>query len=51
MIGVLIKIAPRLIIVEINNRPRKCLSYQTPLEAFTKELKCYQFTKRCSDST
>lgn len=39
------------IIEEINNRPRKCLSYQTPLEAFTKELKCYQFTKRCSDST
>jgi IS30 family transposase len=33
------------IVEEINNRPRKCLGYETPLEAFTRELKCYQFTK------
>lgn len=26
------------IVEEINNRPRKCLNYQTPLEAFTNEL-------------
>lgn len=26
------------IVEEINNRPRKCLSYQTPLEAFNNEL-------------
>lgn len=34
------------ILEEINNRPRKCLGYETPTEAFTRELKCYQFTKR-----
>jgi len=29
------------IIEEINNRPRKCLDYETPYEAFKRELKCY----------
>ena len=38
------------ILEKINNRPRKCLGYETPAEAFARELKCYQFTKRCSDS-
>ena len=28
-----------LIVNEINNRPRKCLKYQTPNEAFREELK------------
>jgi IS30 family transposase len=28
------------IIEEINNRPRKCLEYETPLEAFNRELQC-----------
>lgn len=28
------------IVEEINNKPRKCLHYQTPKEAFTKELEC-----------
>lgn len=37
------------IVEEINNRPRKCLQYETPYEAFNRELKCYQLTK-CSDS-
>lgn len=37
------------ILEEINNRPRKCLQYETPYEAFNRELKCYQLT-RCSDS-
>lgn len=35
------------IVKEINNQPKKCLGYQTPREAFLKELKCHQ----CSDST
>jgi len=35
------------IIEEINNQPRKCLQYQTPREAFRKELKYI----KCSDST
>ncbi|MCL5091094.1 MAG: IS30 family transposase [Patescibacteria group bacterium] len=35
------------ILKEINNMPKKCLGYQTPREAFKKELKC----KKCSDST
>ena len=35
------------ILEEINNRPRKCLGYETPIEAFKKELK----SGRCSDST
>jgi len=35
------------IIKEINNQPKKCLEYQTPLEAFRKELKYI----KCSDST
>lgn len=35
------------IVEEINNRPRKCLNYATPIEAFTKELKLAE----CSDST
>lgn len=30
------------IVEEINNRPRKCLQYETPYEAFQRELKCYQ---------
>lgn len=30
------------ILEEINNRPRKCLDYETPIEAFKRELKCYQ---------
>lgn len=29
------------ILEEINNRPRKCLAYETPYEAFNRELKCY----------
>ena len=29
------------ILEEINNRPRKCLGYETPNEAFKRELKCY----------
>ena len=33
------------IVEEINNRPRKCLSYETPNEAFKRELKCYQLDK------
>jgi IS30 family transposase len=37
------------ILEEINNRPRKCLDYETPIEAFKRELKCYQLTG-CSDS-
>jgi len=28
------------IIEEINNRPRKCLGYETPAEAFNRELQC-----------
>jgi IS30 family transposase len=31
------------IVEEINNRPRKCLGYETPTEAFKRELKCYLF--------
>lgn len=38
------------IIEEINERPRKCLQYETPQEAFTKELKLCKIPK-CSDST
>lgn len=37
------------IIEEINGRPRKCLSYETPKEAFTRELKLVKMQK-CSDS-
>lgn len=33
------------IVEEINNRPRKCLQYETPYEAFHRELKCYQLSK------
>ncbi len=36
------------ILEEINNRPRKCLGYETPIEAFKKELKYHQSSK-CSD--
>ena len=36
------------ILEEINNRPRKCLDYETPIEAFKRELKCYQLPG-CSD--
>lgn len=38
------------IIEEINQRPRKCLNYETPEEVFTKELKLLKIQK-CSDST
>ena len=38
------------IIQEINGRPRKCLKYETPREAFLKELKSLKKPK-CSDST
>lgn len=37
------------IIEEINQRPRKCLGYETPQEAFTRELKLSTMQK-CSDS-
>jgi len=37
------------IIEEINQRPRKCLNYETPEEAFTRELK-YIKMQECSDS-
>jgi len=37
------------ILEEINNRPRKCLGYETPNEAFKRELKSIKFRK-CSDS-
>lgn len=37
------------IIEEINQRPRKCLGYETPKEAFTRELKLVKIQK-CSDS-
>jgi IS30 family transposase len=33
------------ILEEINNRPRKCLQYETPFEAFNRELKCYYLNK------
>lgn len=38
-----------VIIEEINQRPRKCLGYETPEEAFTKELQLPTIHK-CSDS-
>ena len=38
------------IIEEINQRPRKCLGYETPNEAFQRELKLVKMQK-CSDST
>ncbi|MBI4097714.1 MAG: IS30 family transposase, partial [Candidatus Levybacteria bacterium] len=37
------------IIKEINQRPRKCLNYETPEEVFTKELEYIKMQKR-SDS-
>lgn len=37
------------IMEEINERPRKCLGYETPIEAFTRELKLSKIQK-CSDS-
>lgn len=37
------------ILEEINNRPRKCLNYETSAEAFKRELKYYQLNKGCSD--
>lgn len=37
------------ILEEINNRPRKCLKYETSSEAFKRELKSIKFRK-CSDS-
>jgi len=33
------------ILEEINNRPRKCLGYETPAEAFKRELQCYQLKR------
>jgi len=33
------------ILEEINNRPRKCLGYETPAEALKRELKCYQLKR------
>lgn len=38
------------IIEEINQRPRKCLNYETPNEVFQRELKLAKMQK-CSDST
>ncbi len=38
------------ILQEINERPRKCLDYETPYEVLRKELKYLQIQK-CSDST
>jgi len=40
------------IIKEINNRPRKCLNYEKPKEAFTRELKSIKLANciKCSDS-
>ena len=37
------------IVDEINDRPRKCLYYQTPSEAMLEELQCLKLPK-CSDS-
>ena len=37
------------IVDEINNRPRKCLGYQTPREAFEQQMNCIKYSK-CSDS-
>lgn len=37
------------IVEEINQRPRKCLNYETPEEAFTRELKSIKM-RECSDS-
>jgi IS30 family transposase len=37
------------IIKEINNRPRKCLNYNTPLEVYNREVQCVK-SKKCSDS-
>lgn len=37
------------IVAEINDRPRKCLGYETPSEVFNRELQYYQLP-RCSDS-
>ena len=37
------------ILEEINDRPRKCLNYETSKEAFLRELKSIKLT-RCSDS-
>jgi transposase, IS30 family len=38
------------IIQEINNRPRKCLGYETSFEAFQRELKLTSRKEQCSDS-
>lgn len=38
------------IINEINNRPRKCLGYETSFEAFQRELKSISRKEKCSDS-
>jgi transposase, IS30 family len=34
---------------EINDRPRKCLAYETPSEAFKRELEYLSISERCSD--
>lgn len=39
-----------LILQEINNRPRKCLGYETSFEAFQRELKLISRKEKCSDS-
>lgn len=38
------------ILKEINDRPRKCLGYETSFEAFKRELKSLSSSKGCSDS-
>jgi len=38
------------ILKEINDRPRKCLGYETPSEAFKRELQYLSSNNRCSDS-
>jgi len=38
------------ILKEINDRPRKCLQYETSFEAFKRELKLLSSSKGCSDS-
>lgn len=37
------------IVKEINDRPRKCLGYETSFEAFKRELKSLSSSKGCSD--
>jgi IS30 family transposase len=37
------------ILAEINDKPRKCLAYETSFEAFKRELKSLSSSTRCSD--